>query len=378
MSYIRTVNLLGVQNIVGADGTILISDFVGSHISVTVSNNGGEAVSIDGNTGIVTFNPKPAFGDRIITAHQEVQWADGLGTLVLTEHPITTIQVQQIETNRLAQESNHNNLGTLKGLVDTNTAKVSNVDHPLVETAVPTGALFTDTVYDDTTIQAAVDANTAKVGVTTAQAQAIEQVSSKADLVDGKVPLAQLPDLDTPAAIFTPDEVEHVQNSAKNRKLTTLLDSSVKHKKGTWASIDDYLSVYTQDEDTYVKYQSPAGKGYPASVTLWFNIKGKKADDKNFDYKDQYDADDQTVTSGGQQRLAWFHVKAWDDKNINRGDECEIWVYLGSDIDGRFVQKIYVLNQEDIGGRVIKTKYRTMGESLVSEEVATANGGEYL
>lgn len=31
--------------------------------------------------------------------------------------------------------------------VDLNTAKVSNVDHPLVETAVPTGALFTDTVY---------------------------------------------------------------------------------------------------------------------------------------------------------------------------------------------------------------------------------------
>ena len=31
--------------------------------------------------------------------------------------------------------------------VDLNTAKVSNVDHPLVQTAVPSGALFTDTVY---------------------------------------------------------------------------------------------------------------------------------------------------------------------------------------------------------------------------------------
>lgn len=40
-----------------------------------------------------------------------------------------------------------------------NTAKVSNVDHPLVETAVPIGAVFTDTVYDDTAIQAEVDAN---------------------------------------------------------------------------------------------------------------------------------------------------------------------------------------------------------------------------
>lgn len=47
--------------------------------------------------------------------------------------------------------------------VDLNTAKVSNVDHPLVESAVPVGAVFTDTVYDDTTIQAEVDLNTAKV-----------------------------------------------------------------------------------------------------------------------------------------------------------------------------------------------------------------------
>lgn len=44
-----------------------------------------------------------------------------------------------------------------------NNAKISNVDHPLVETAVPVGAIFTDTVYDDTAIQAEVTANTAKV-----------------------------------------------------------------------------------------------------------------------------------------------------------------------------------------------------------------------
>jgi len=47
--------------------------------------------------------------------------------------------------------------------VTLNTAKVSNVAHPLVETAVPVGALFTDTVYDDTAIQAEVTLNTAKV-----------------------------------------------------------------------------------------------------------------------------------------------------------------------------------------------------------------------
>jgi hypothetical protein len=46
--------------------------------------------------------------------------------------------------------------------VDLNTAKATNIAHPLVETAVPNGALFTDTVYNDTAIQNEVDLNTAK------------------------------------------------------------------------------------------------------------------------------------------------------------------------------------------------------------------------
>jgi len=56
--------------------------------------------------------------------------------------------------------------------IDLNTAKETNIAHPLVETAVPVGAVFTDndTIYDDTAIQAEVDLNTAKVGITTQQA----------------------------------------------------------------------------------------------------------------------------------------------------------------------------------------------------------------
>ena len=54
-----------------------------------------------------------------------------------------------------------------------NNAKVTDLVHPLVETAVPSGAVFTDTVYDDTTIQAEVDLNTAKTGITETQASDI-------------------------------------------------------------------------------------------------------------------------------------------------------------------------------------------------------------
>jgi hypothetical protein len=60
-----------------------------------------------------------------------------------------------------------------------NTAKVSNVDHPLVETAVPVGAVFTDTdtVYDSTAIDAAVALNTAKISNST----------DASDLISGKL-----------------------------------------------------------------------------------------------------------------------------------------------------------------------------------------------
>lgn len=53
----------------------------------------------------------------------------------------------------------------LTAAVALNTAKETNIAHPLVETAVPLGAVFTDTIYDDTAIQAEVDLNTTKVGV---------------------------------------------------------------------------------------------------------------------------------------------------------------------------------------------------------------------
>ena len=49
--------------------------------------------------------------------------------------------------------------------VKLNTAKVTDLVHPLVETAVPIGALFTDTntVYDDTAIQNELDNKVEKI-----------------------------------------------------------------------------------------------------------------------------------------------------------------------------------------------------------------------
>ena len=71
-----------------------------------------------------------------------------------------------------------------------NTAKVSNVDHPLVETAVPVGALFTDTntVYDSTAIDAAVALNTAKVTNSDQSKADIEALGILASSITGALP----------------------------------------------------------------------------------------------------------------------------------------------------------------------------------------------
>lgn len=54
------------------------------------------------------------------------------------------------------------------------------VNGKTVEENVPPGALFTDTdtVYDDTAIQAEVDSNTAKVGVTTEEENTIDSITA--------------------------------------------------------------------------------------------------------------------------------------------------------------------------------------------------------
>jgi len=60
-----------------------------------------------------------------------------------------------------------------------NTGLAGKVDDAQVQTDVPAGALFTDTVYDDTAIQAEVTLNTAKTGITTTQADDITANNAK-------------------------------------------------------------------------------------------------------------------------------------------------------------------------------------------------------
>lgn len=112
--------------------------------------------------------------------------------------------------NKLMTQSDVAGLGggdmlssTYDPIINANTAKVSNVDHPLVETAVPVGAVFTDTVYDDTAIQGEVDANTAKVGITTAQANDIISNNAKISYTDSAAVAANTAKVTYPSADST-------------------------------------------------------------------------------------------------------------------------------------------------------------------------------
>ena len=116
----------------------------------------------DGGTSSLHYHPT----DRLRSNHtgtQDVSTITGLSS-VSTSGDYDDL-INKPTTISAAQASD----------IATNNAKVSNVDHPLVQTAVPLGAVFTDTIYDDTAIQAEVDLNTAKVGVT---AQMISDVAT--------------------------------------------------------------------------------------------------------------------------------------------------------------------------------------------------------
>lgn len=85
-----------------------VSWLVGSDPSLTVKNSGSEAITVeDASLGQISFDPVINWLTRTLTATQDVQWPDNGGTLIITDHPINTEQVLQIETNRQQIEAFH-------------------------------------------------------------------------------------------------------------------------------------------------------------------------------------------------------------------------------------------------------------------------------
>jgi len=148
------IGLAADTNAVEINGSL---EVVGN-IDVTTTVDGRD-ISVDGATL-----------DSHIT-HPLVEAAVPTGA-VFTDTQLSDVQVDTAASNQGYVKGAHTidtdtiyDDTTIQAAVTLNTAKVTDLVHPLVETAVPVGALFTDadTVYDDTSIQAAVGLNTAKV-----------------------------------------------------------------------------------------------------------------------------------------------------------------------------------------------------------------------
>lgn len=80
-----------------------IPELVGSDSGLSVEiSDGGVVTVVSFAAGTVSIVPDKSFGNTSMTATQDNDWADSSGTLIVTEHPIKTEEVIQIETNRLA------------------------------------------------------------------------------------------------------------------------------------------------------------------------------------------------------------------------------------------------------------------------------------
>ena len=135
---------------------------------------------------------------------------------------------------------------SIQGEVDLNTAKVSNIAHPLVETTVPINALFTDTIYDDTEILSQIEI-------------------SRSNISYGESYIANYRNsvLDDGATFFPSDAGYQVgklkENGLMNNCSLLLLPSAV--KAGTLYSVkpQDRSGDFTVDRNCPAKYTDEDG-----------------------------------------------------------------------------------------------------------------------
>ena len=191
------INTLAKLNVVVSDATLLDSideDTMVSNLATKVPTQQSVKAYVDTNLAFKAPLASPTFTGTVGGITKTMV---GLGNVDNTTDllkPISTatqtaldgkIDDGQVLTNvplgALFTDTIYDDTA-IQGEVDLNTAKISNVAHPLVETAVPLGAVFTDTVYNDTAIQAEVDLNTAKISYPDATKVGFISVTQAVDL----------------------------------------------------------------------------------------------------------------------------------------------------------------------------------------------------
>ena len=197
-----------------------------------------------------------------------------------------------------------------------NTAKVSNVDHPLVETAVPSGAVFTDTVYDDSDVIKDSDVLTAVSG-----SNKIVTQSDVSNLGGG----------DMLASVYDTNGNNIVDNSEKlnNQDGSYYLDYNNATNKPTIPSPQDL-------DDTLVNGASSSQK-----MTL-SGLDALSLSNPNAEMK--FDDDDQRRITcndgGGNWNFRSGNYYSSSDKYLNTGDGASHIRFMSDNVNGSITMRV--------------------------------------
>lgn len=106
MAFIKDIIVEGPPN---AAGNYIVPGLVGSNVDATLSSIKGATVTfVDRATGEISIVPGPAssFANDTIHSQQEVNWADGQGTLIFSDHPTNTVEVLEFKGAVITSKQN--------------------------------------------------------------------------------------------------------------------------------------------------------------------------------------------------------------------------------------------------------------------------------
>lgn len=133
-------------------------------MNLTVTQNVTELnLTVEQESNIITIQPTIIVAATTSYMLRSVYDTNGNGIVDDTEKVNGLTVETSVPSGALFTDTVYDDT-TIQAEVDLNTLKETNIAHPLVEKAVPSDAVFTDTIYDDTAIQSQADANTTAIG----------------------------------------------------------------------------------------------------------------------------------------------------------------------------------------------------------------------